>query len=37
MLIAVDSKFAEMKGIREKHFETDDLDDAWEFVKDGED
>ena len=35
-LIKIDSKFAKMKGIREKHFETDDLDDAWEFVK-GED
>lgn len=32
-LIKIDSKFAKMAGIREKHFETDDLDDAWEFVR----
>jgi len=32
-LIKIDSKFAKMAGIKEKHFETDDLDDAWEFVR----
>jgi hypothetical protein len=32
-LIKIDSKFAKMAGIKEKHFETDDLDDAWEFVQ----
>ena len=36
-LIKIDSKFAKMKGIREKHFDTDDLDDAWEFVKNEDD
>jgi len=32
-LIKIDSKFAKMAGIKEKHFETDDLDDAWELVR----
>ena len=32
-LIKIDSKFAKMKGIKEKHFEPDDLDDAWEFIR----
>ena len=32
-LIKIASKFAKMAGIKEKHFETDDLDDAWELVR----
>ena len=33
-LVSVDSPFAKMVGIGEKHFESSDIDDAWLWVKD---
>ncbi len=32
-LVAIDSQFAKLVGIGEKHFDTDDLDQAWQWLK----
>ncbi|PQJ27788.1 STAS/SEC14 domain-containing protein [Rubritalea profundi] len=32
-LVAIDSKFAKLVGIREKHFNTEELDQAWKWLK----
>ena len=33
-LVALDSPFAQLLGIGEKHFERSELDQAWQWVKD---